>query len=67
MPSQPSLWVDGRGFLRYGMAKLPVRVVGGVLEFIIKERDFAPLYGRRVLVEVEELASLCNQKRGKHE
>jgi hypothetical protein len=60
--NRPTLWTDGRGFVRYGKAKLPVRVVGGVLEFIVKEQECIPIYGRRVLIEVEELASLCSQR-----
>lgn len=62
MPNQPSLWVDGRGFLRYGIAKLPVRVVNGLLEFKVGRADYKPRYGPYILVEVEELASLCSRK-----
>ena len=60
---KPSLWTDGKGFVRYGHAKLPVRVVGGVLEFVVKEQAYIPMYGRRVLVEVEELVSLCSRRK----
>ena len=57
---KPSLWTDERGFAHYGRMRLPFRIVSGILEFKVSRTDHKREYGPCILVEVEELASLCN-------
>jgi hypothetical protein len=54
-----TLTVDADGFVHWGSLRLPVRYVGGALEFAVKHPgDRARLQCSRVLIPVDEFCAL---------